>query len=908
VLVGRAAERAAIEAVLEGARSGRGAALVIAGEPGIGKSSLLAAAESAATDMRVLRAAGVEAESRIAHAGLHQLLGPALDNVDCLAESQARALRVVLEVEAGEAPSPFLVAMAALSLLSDLANELPVVCLVDDAHWMDAASMWALGFVCRRLTTEHVAMILAARDGGGPPIAGLPALTLGRLDDACAREVIAERWDVAPAVLDRLVEACAGNPLALRELPGTLTANQLLGRAPLPPVPPLPRELETVFRKRTEQLPASERAVLLIAAAEGSGHVRTIRTAALHLGLDADLLEAVPDLVGVEGTRIMFRHPLIRSAVYHGAGLAERRSVHRALAESMTDEEDADRRAWHLAEAAEGRDGAAAKALEESAERTVRRAGHAVAAAALERAADLSEGEMDQARLLTRAAEAAWTSGSPRWACALLDREERLSSAARDAHTDAIHLRALIALRDGVPGDGLALLMPALRRSVDTSPERAARMLLTAIEAAFHAHSERATREVAELAERVADRTGDDAAALARLVASVSSPAAPTDLSVLCGHLAGVESLDLVLRVSGMALSLGDDAECRRLRMEAMTRARVMGAAGTLAWALQSTALDELRRGRFRAAEAAAKEGLELARETGQGNVACHHLAALVEVAATRGREEEAGRLAASAQVRATTHGLPGAAAVIRRALARMALARGQADTALDLLDGLHPLWLPEHRGLALFTLVDLAEAVARTGAGGECREWVERDLALAATIASDEARASVACARALLSSGGEAEAGFLEALRLQDAVVRPMDRARTTLLYGEFLRRGRRRVEARPHLRRAIETFEALGVPVWAERARTELRATGEAVRRAPAGGMDELTTHEERIVNGVQEGLTNREIAARLFISPRTVDHHLRSVFRKLGIGSRAELIRMPPDGHRDWRRQPS
>ena len=359
-------------------------------------------------------------------------------------------------------------------------------------------------------------------------------------------------------------------------------------------------------------------------------------------------------------------------------------------------------------------------------------------------------------------------------------------------------------------------------------------------------------------------------------------------------RIEAAETPELQVRAAGYALALGDPELARRLRARGAARARTLGAAGSLAWALQYIVLDDLRRGRYAAAEASADEGRRLGEETGQPNVACLHQAALVELAALRGRAEEARALAAGTLAQATANRLVGAAMVTHRGLAEMALAEGMFEVALEQLDALRTLRLVGHRGMVLYALTDTVEAVVRAGREDR-RESLGADLALAEAVASPEAKAAVARSRALLSGGEEANYSYTQAIHLYERAGIPLERARTELLFGEFLRRERRRVEARPHLRIAVEMYERLGTPLWAERARTELRATGQTARRRDPSTRDQLTTHELRIVRAVAQGLTNRDIASQLFISPRTVDYHLRNVFGKLEISSRAELMRL-------------
>lgn len=870
----------------------------------MGKSALLARAAQMAGGMRVLRAGGGEMESTLAHAALHQLLAPVLDRAAALAAPQARALRTAFGLQPGDSPERFLIALGALTLLSELAAERPVLCLVDDVQWVDPASLQVLGFVARRLRTEPVALLLAAREDESPHLRalGVPELRLTALPAGAAADLLDRRWGqrLAPSVRDRLVLDCAGNPLALLEVPGLLTADQLRGREALPEPLVLPGELERVFRERLRRHQPAVRRLLLLAAADGSGQLGVVRAAGQRLGLDVTSLDsaALSGLVEVEGSEIRFRHPLIRSAMYQEVSPAERRDAHRALAGVLSgDGAEADRRAWHLARAAEGPDQAVAEELEESGRRTLARSGPEVAATAFELGASLSPGDSDRARRLVLAAEAAWAGGDAGRATALLDRVERLGAAGAEVRVDSRFLRALIELRAGVPEDALALLLPAAREAVGDRPERAAAILAALGEAAFQAQAEEAWAETSRLAERIAGHLDNLEAVLARLVLAATRPQGERDRAALLDDLSRIEfgeGTELQVRAAGYAFALGDPELARRLRAMGAARARALGAAGTLAWALQYVVLDELRRGRYALAEATADEGRRLGQETGQPNVACLHQAALVELAALRGRAEEARELAVSTLAQATANRLAGAAVVTRRGLAELALAEGAFEMALEQVDALRTQRLVGHRGMALYALTDTVEAVVRAGRDDR-RESMGTDLALAEAVASPEAKAAVARSRALLSGGEEANRHFAQAIHLYGGAGIPLEQARTELLFGEFLRRERRRVEARPHLRIAVEMFERLGTPLWAERARTELRATGQTARRRDPSTLDQLTPHELRIVHAVAQGMTNRDIASQLFISPRTVDYHLRNVFGKLEISSRAKLMRL-------------
>jgi len=784
--------------MLERTRAGEGGGLVLRGEPGIGKSVLLSYAAERADGMRVLRAVGVEAESMLAFATLYRLLRPVLDRAQELPEPQARALGVAFGLEAGEAPDRFLVSVATLTLLSEVAGERPVLCLVDDAHWADTPSAQALTFVARRLEAEPLALLVAIREGEGWDIdtAGMEELHLAGLDPDAAAAILDARWGalLAPADRGRLVRATGGNPLALLELPGALTGWPLAGRDPLHEPPRLAGELERAFLERARRRKPEVQTLLLLAAAEGSGYVETIRRAAERLRLDPGLLESpdLADLVQIDGPTVEFRHPLVRSAVYHGANPAARRKAHQALAEALDGEEaQADRRAWHRAQAAEGPDEEVACELERSAERTLQRSGHAAAAVALQRAAEFSRSDEDRARRLTAAAGAAWRGGDAAGARALLDRSERLGVREAAVRLDIQYLRGTIELHTGVPADGLAILLQAAGEAVQVDPHRATRVLLAAAEAAFQADRADAVPEIGRLLGRLPPSGDPNDELLARLHLATKGTKVAEDPTTLLADLARVEELDdpdLLVRVGGMAWGLGDHALGRRLRTMAVTRARALGAAGTLAWALAYLAAGEMHRSRYASADA---------------------------TAALRGQEQEARRLAEETLAEATARRLGQPATVARSALVTLALANGRAEEALEQLETLRTSGpIPGHQGITLHTVPDLVEAAVRAGQPERAREQLDGYLAWAAA-SSPEARAVAARSRALLASGDEADHLFQEALRLHAGSDRPLDHARTELLYGEFLRRERRRAEARPHLRAALEAFERLGAGV---------------------------------------------------------------------------------------------
>jgi DNA-binding CsgD family transcriptional regulator len=908
MLFGRAKERAAIQALLGRARTGHGGGLVLHGEPGIGKSALLGYAAERAGGMRLLRTVGVEPERDLGHAALHRLLLPVLNSIDRLPDPQARALGVVFGQADGSVPDRFLVALATLSLLSEVAGERPVLCLVDDAHWADAPSLDALAFVARRLDAEPIALLLAARADEGRPldVAGLVDLPVGGLDRDAARALLAARGgDRLSAVeQDELLRATAGNPLAIRELPAV--AWQRAGRGePLP----LADGLRQAFLQRARQRDPAAQRLLLLVAADGSGRRDVIQRAGrLRLGSNIypRAFDELDDLITDDGFRLAFRHPLIRSAIYHGASPAERRAAHHALAAALDAEPaELDRRAWHLGQAADGPNEPAAEELERSAERATQRAGPAAAAAALERAAELSASDPRRARRLVEAATAWWQGGHPARATTLLRQAERIASPAKRVRLDLVGLRALMELRAGTPSDALALLLPVIPDMLQADRDQAIPLLLLLGEASFHANAADAWNQITGLAERLPLDGDDPNDVMPRLFRAACRVRAGADPGLVPGDLDAVEQLMDPAKLGwagGMALGVGNHDLARRLHRKAVLQARTLGAAGTLAWALEHLVADELARGRFATAEAHAEEGHRFAVETGQPNTACRHQGWLAVLAALRGRELAARQLAEEVLVEASNRQLASATASAYRALGLLDLAAGRFAQAMEHLQAMDRDRVTTHPGIVLAVVPELVEAAAGANQPGWAAEPLDRFASWAEATSSPALGALVARCRALLAPADAAETGFRLALQLHAQADRPMEQARTQLLYGQHLRHRRRRADARPHLRAAMETFQRLGACVWADRARHELRATGESTRRRQPSTLATLTPQELRVVAAVSEGATNREVAAQLFLSPRTVDYHLRKVFQKAEISSRAELIRLALAERRD------
>ena len=901
MLHGRDAERDAIGALLEGARSARSAALVIRGEAGVGKTALMDDTRERASDMRVLATRGIESEAELAYAGLHGLLRPALDRLDGLPEPQARALGAALGMAEGEGRERFLVYSACLTLLSDLAERRPVLCLVDDAHWLDAASSEALQFVARRLGSEGIVLLFGAREGDVRrfPGDGIDSLTLGGLGDDAARAVVAEAaGDVSPAVRERLVEYARGNALALVEMPAAMTAGQLAGAEPLPDALPMTRQLEAAFASRVARLSPPTETLLLVAAADDSQELGVVTRAAEALGADVDALDAAErsGLLEVRGTRLAFRHPLVRSAVYGAATSGERRAAHLALAAALDDDPSrADHRAWHLAAGALGEDEGALRELEAAARRAEERGAHQAAARAWTRAAELTPGGPDRAARLTHAARALSLGGRDAEALATADAVETRDA---DPHMRAVlaRVRGGAAWRIGSPAEAVPELVRVAAELADAEPDVAVELLMYAAASAWYAADAGPAADIGAAIDGIAkDGLSPTSRALADAVrgfiatlAGDPGRAAPAlRRTVAWGR--GSDDARHVLWASGAAVWLGDPDTFEELLVRGAELARPRGELASLAEALAILAIHRaVFAQRYADAAGPAEEAAALSREIGAENFEAMAMTAQAVVAAVTGRPERARELGGD---------------IIERFRPRIQLLGSPAIYAMALADMGEGRWEDASRRLdatadpadpaAVTMAPDRMEAALLAGRPDQVRDALATWEARAASLPAGRRR--LAAMRALLAEGDEATALFEEALADPDGS-RPFDRARVQLQFGRHLRRQGRRVAAREQLRAALEGFEALGAEPWAEQARAELRASGETARRRVPEAADALTPQERQIARLVAQGLTNKEVAAQLFLSPRTIDAHLRGVFAKLGIDSRRALRDIP------------
>jgi DNA-binding CsgD family transcriptional regulator len=895
-LLGRDRQRAALDRLLAAARGGHGGVLVVHGEPGVGKTALLDYAGEGGREFRVLQTAGVEGEMELAYAALQQLCSPILDRSGRLPAPQRDALGVAFGLSAGQVPNPFLVGLAVLALQSEASQERPLLCVVDDAQWLDRASARALAFVARRLPAEKIALVFAARELGGA-LAGLPELHVEPLGHRDARALLES---VLPArlddhVLDRIVLETHGNPLALLELPRGMTPIQLAGGFGLPAVP-LSTSIEESFTRRLARLPGDARRLLLIAAADPTGDLAVVWRAARQFGIPESIAETVEAEGLLElGVRVVFRHPLVRSAAYRAAGLKERRAVHRALADATDPEIDPDRRAWHRAQAASMPDEDIAAELERSAGRAQARGGLAAVAAFLERAAALTPEPAQRAQRLLAAACANRDAGAPEAALRLLAGiEARLLDELARARVDL--LRGQIASEQRRGGEAGRLLLSAARLLEPLDPELARETYLEALAGAMSSDVEvvGGAAAVAKAARAAPAATAPPRAvdvlldAFAIRLTDGYAAAVPTLARALKLLLADVSNEDVGrLSVSSsrdgniVALEMWDDEALHLLAARQVQVARDAGALVHLQFALSFLARSHMLAGDLTAATLMIDEARLIAEATGNPAL----VNAPMILAAWRGDEAQASELIdASSQEAAARRWTSNnyARSVLYNGLGRHDAARDAAREAMR----------PDPIGYGAYLVPELAEAASRTADRAlleSALEWLSQRTG---AIGSEWAIGIQARVRALLSEGEVAESLYRESIaHLSGPRVR-LELARTHLLYGEWLRRKRRRLDARRHLRIALEAFASMGAEAFAGRAERELLATGEHARKRTVDTLDQLTPQEQQVARLAAKGATNREIAAQLFISPSTVEYHLRKAFRKLDVRSRTQL----------------
>jgi DNA-binding CsgD family transcriptional regulator len=913
-LVGRRRECDALSELVACVRSGRSQVLVVRGEAGIGKTALLEFLAGRAEGCRVGRAVGVESERELAYAGLHQLCNPYLDRIDALPAPQREALGTAFGLRPGPVPDRFLLGLAVLTLLAEVAEEQPVICVVDDAQWLDRASVQALEFVARRLAAERVGLVFAVRETDEEPrLAGLPELQVRGLavEDAAALLESAVPGILDSRVRDRILAEAQGNPLALLELPRALAPDELaLGTAPRRiGAAPLASRLERGFVAQLELLPAPARQFLLAAAAEPVGDVPLLWRAARRLGLGADAAAAAEAAGLIEfGGRVRFRHPLVRSAVYRSATAAERREVHQALAEATDPVLDPDRRAWHRACAAAGPDEQVAAELERSAGRSVSLGGVAAAAAFLEAAAALTPGPARRAQRSLAAAQAKATAGAFGAALSLLaEAEAGPLDEAGQARVGL--LRAQVCYSSGRGTEALPLLLAAARRLEPLEPGLARGTYLDAMSAALFAG-------------RLASGPGPGPGMrqVARAVREAPAPQAPGKADLLLEGMAvlytdgyaasapqlrravqafGSEDLTLDEALRGLpvasvaAVALWDDVHWDSLTQRHLDVVRKAGALSLLPFALARRTDFDFHSGDLAAGAALVAESHWVAEVTGGENT----LALISEawLAAMRGQEKQAEQLIQDTLHDAASLGHGNAVSMLHAARAVLCNGLGRYEDALAAAReaAADPLELRS----AKWALAELVEAGVRSGNADAAAGAFEQLSAMTRASGTELALGVEAARHALLRDDDDAAEGlYLEAMgRLQRTRIR-VELARAQLLYGEWLRRRGRRVDARAQLRTAYEALTAMGVEAFADRARRELAATGETLRKHTAQAPGELTAREAHIARLVREGLTNQEIAAVLYLSPRTVEWHLGKIFAKLGVSTRRQLRRPP------------
>jgi len=898
-LRGRADECALLDQLVGAIRRGEGRALVLRGEAGIGKTVLLEYLIDSASDLTVVRAVGVQSEMELAYASLHQLCAPLLDGLGRLPAPQRRAMEVVFGMSAGAAPDRFLVGLGFLTLLAEVADQRPLLCLIDDAQWLDQASALTLAFVARRLLAEPVGIVFAAREPGDE-LQHVPELEVRGLRNGDARALLssAVRFKLDPRVRERIIAETRGNPLALLELPRGLTATQLAGGFGLLGAQALSGRIEESYIRRFATLSEDERRLLLLAAAEPAGDPLLLWRAAGRVGLEAAAAAGVEahELLTI-GERVTFRHPLVRSAVYRSATPSERRTVHLALAEATDRRADPDRRAWHLAAAAAEPDEEVARELEQSAGRAQARGGLAAAAAFLERAVALTQDPGRRAERALAAAQASFQAGEFDAALRLLATAE-VGSLDEFQRARAALVRGEIALAS-FDKNAAALLLQAAERIGPLDAMLARDAYLDAWAAGLVAGSLAGGVGLVEVAAAAATappppsppRPSDQLLdALVVLITDGRAAAAPMLRSATSAFADGEISVEQGLRWGWLApvaaVALWDDESWHMMLERLLELARDAGALAWLTLGLNTFAALRAWCGDFPQAAALIAEGDGIAEATGARLTRFGALA----LASFRGRQSEASELIETAIEEATKHGQGSGlqyahwvAAVLCNGLGNYEDAVTSASQGSGDAPELY---------LSARALPELIEAACRTGRTRLAAETVDRLAQTTRPSGTEWALGIEARCRALLSDGAVADDLFREATeRLGRTRLRP-ELARAHLLYGEWLRRANRRVDARAQLRAAYDQFTTIGMEAFAERARKELLATGDKVRRRSVAARDDLTTQERQIAHLARDGLSNPEIGARLFLSPRTVEWHLRNVFGKLGIRSRREL----------------
>ncbi len=913
ILVNRVHERAALDALLDTARSGLSGTLVLRGEAGIGKTALLECAVSSTHDFRVVRALGIESEMELGFAGLHQLVVPFLPRLELLPAPQYHALASAFGLIAGGPPDRFQVGLATLTLLADAAADVPLLCVIDDTQWLDLESADVLAFVARRLYADRIAFLFAVREPTERrvPLAGLPELNIGGLSNGDARELLAS---VAAGPLDGqvsqlIIAETQGNPLAILELTAELTPRQLSSASPLPDPLPIGSRLQQRFIRQLKGVPAETQTLLLLAAAEPSGDGVVLWRAAKALGLDRQAVApAEANRLLVVGPHVAFRHPLIRSATYYSAPAAERRRMHEVLAAATDSTIDPDRHAWHRAAAAVEPDEEVAAELAQCGERAQRRGSYSSAVAFQSRAAELTPDHCIRAQRLMAAARGSLIAGTPDRAQAFLDEAmPGLSDPLQRALARSLEGGVRFALGQG--GQTALMLLEAARAMVPFDLALARQSLVGALEAAVYiqpATTGPVLREIAAEANAIPESPESPPTAVdfllkgyAALITAGYPSGAPllkqAVQRVLNEELGATDGLRWLGLVSLAAYDLFDDHAIYTLATRWVRLAREHAALTILPMALAYLGGAELTAGRLKECEALAEQSLEISAATGNPGMlgaASHGNAHLI---AWRGNQAEARARAAAHLAYALEREQTSSVIVAHYALTILELGLGRYRAALE---NALPLYDDDPLVAGSWVLPNLVEAAARSGHESTARAALNR--------LSERARASgtllavglLARSQALLAADAEAASLYEESIdHLGRSSAKP-ELARSHLLFGEWLRRQGRRRDARDQLRTAHDMLASMGIEAFAERARVELLATGEHARKRTVETQVELTPQERRIARLVRDGARNQEIAAQLFISPSTVQYHLVKVFRKLDVTSRTQLARILVD----------
>ncbi|MBI2706628.1 MAG: AAA family ATPase [Actinobacteria bacterium] len=916
MLWGREAELSQVAAMVEAARAGKSTALLVVGEPGIGKSALCRAAIESASDVAVLTARGIASESELPFAGLTQLLHPILDLLETLPDVQRAALEGALAIGPPSNAEPLAVRVALLGLLAAATDQGPVFCVVDDFQWLDLSSRQALTFVARRLQAERVAMLLATRvevDLDETEM-GIDSVLLEGLAPEHALSLLTERTDsvVAPAVADALSAATGGNPLALVELPSMLTPAQLSGAEPLDDPLPAGPTAERSFHRRIALLDEATRTALLVSAASGSGELGPVLAALDALGIAPSALEPaeVHAIITIDREHVEFRHPLLRSAAYHGVLAPSRRRAHAALAD-VYEADDDPRAPWHRAAASLGPDESIASALQGVALAARSRGAHATASRALERAAGMTPDPDERARRFGEAAADIHLVGRPNQAAALA---ATALDHARDPDliADLELAHASLLLLTGKPLEAYRNLMASADRVEQGQPARASIMEMTAVGAAFLMGKGKLGYATSERAYESAERAGPPmtlfaGAVLGQTLAIKGETDRGRELLQACfPYLMAADPLfgPHLAMAQGVSLSyvwIEEYDSARELLERTVHAARASSAPGLLPFPMSVLSELDYRMGSWDTAYSEGHEALELALETGQVVHAPRFLVGIARIEAQRGDEENCRRHIAESLERAAGYGTSESAEMYAdEILGLLEFGKGRMPEALVHLDRLSAAVEAQEVGepCLMGAAPERIEALSRCGRVGDAAEALERFRTAADHTGSVWGKAAAARCRGLMLDAGSFDEPFTESLRWHAGKPMRFEQARTELSYGERLRRAKRRTEARDMIRCSLDSFERVGSTVWADRARAELAATGEKARKRsdPSTSLD-LTPQELRVALAVAEGASNREAAEALFLSAKTVEFHLGNVYRKLGIRSRSELARRFP-----------